>query len=83
MMKDRLPETGKDYFSGLGAEVFTIDLYDPKGYAFAYDLSKPIKKWHNYFDLVTNCGTTEHIENQKEVLSLFPYRVHAGQLSPA
>jgi hypothetical protein len=58
-----LPKTGKQYFESLGMKHNSIDLNGLDG-ALRLDLSKPIdkKEWLNNFDVVTNFGTTEHIE---------------------
>lgn len=59
-------DSGRGWLLSQGAkEVITIDLYEYGKDIFPLDLSKPIHIWKNYFDLVTNCGTSEHIENQK------------------
>jgi len=56
-----LPRTGKEYFQNLGMEHHSIDLNGLNG-ALKLDLSKPIDKWTGYFDVITNMGTTEHVE---------------------
>lgn len=58
--------TGKQYLTGLGADHTSIDLNGKDG-AIPLDLSKPIKQWNNYFDMLTNYGTTEHVRNQYHV----------------
>lgn len=58
-------QTGKQYFEKLKVkEIVVIDLHDPGDYAVPLDLSEPIGDWENHFDLVTNCGTTEHIAQE-------------------
>lgn len=60
-----VPEkTGKEYFRNKGCvEHVSLDLNGLDG-AVKVDLSKPIRNdsWHSYFDIVTNFGTTEHVE---------------------
>jgi len=53
----------KDYFASKGVEHVSVDLNGLDG-ALKLDLSKPEQflKWSNYFDIVTNFGTSEHIE---------------------
>jgi hypothetical protein len=61
-------QTGKRYLieeKGV-AEHISIDINAKNG-AIPLDLTKPIDKWNNYFDMVTNFGTTEHVDNQFEV----------------
>ena len=55
--------TGKEYFTRLGAEHISIDLNGRDG-ALKIDLSAPMDRhgWREYFDIVTNCGTAEHVE---------------------
>jgi len=65
-MKGIIPEkTGKEYFTNKGMEHISIDLNGKRG-ALKIDLSKPIinPNWVNYFDIITNLGTTEHVEPQ-------------------
>ena len=62
--KNRPPEkTGKRFFTNRGFEHTSIDINGKHG-AVVLDLSKPIIKpeWNGYFDIITNLGTTEHIE---------------------
>jgi hypothetical protein len=62
-MKWRPEGTAKNYLLGLGvAEHISIDINGKHG-ALKIDLSKAIDKWKEYFDLVTNFGTLEHVEN--------------------
>jgi len=51
------------YFEKLGASVTCIDINGKDG-AEALDLSKPITKYDNEFDLLINGGTCEHVDNQ-------------------
>ena len=58
---------GKEYFSNIGINHISID-WNGKNGALKLDLTKPLdKKFNNFFELVTNCGTTEHIRLQYEV----------------
>ena len=57
-------ETGKEYLSAHGAIHISIDRNGMDG-AIVLDLAKPIKLWRGKFDLVTNYGTSEHVQNQK------------------
>ena len=55
--------TGKNYLISKGAiEHISIDMNGKNG-ALVIDLSKKIDKWNGYFDMVTNYGTAEHVEN--------------------
>jgi len=56
-------KTGKEYFKNLGLKHISVDINGLDG-ALPLDLRKPEQfiKWHNYFDIITNAGTTEHIE---------------------
>lgn len=56
-------KTGKECYEGLGMEHCSIDLNGKDG-ALKLDLSKDILKddWNNHFHVITNSGTTEHIE---------------------
>lgn len=62
----------KDYFVGLGMEHISVDWNAEDG-AVPMDLRDlqpdfaPDGKWHQYFDIVTNIGTTEHVIPQKHV----------------
>lgn len=55
--------TGKAYFSKRGVEHISLD-FNGKDGAVALDLSEAIDKpeWSNHFDIITNSGTTEHVE---------------------
>lgn len=54
----------KKYFVSLGIkEHISVDI-NGKDCAIRMDLSKISDKWKNYFDVVTNFGTTEHVGNQ-------------------
>ena len=56
-------ETGKEYFKTRGVEHTSVDLNGLDG-ALPLDLTKPEQfvEWHGYFDIITNSGTTEHVE---------------------
>jgi len=55
--------TGKRYLLAKGVkEHISIDLNGKNG-ALRIDLSKSITQWVKYFDMVTNYGTAEHVEN--------------------
>jgi len=58
-------KTGKEYYESKGVLHTSIDLNGKRG-ALKIDLSKPIDKpeWKNHFDIITNLGTTEHVEPQ-------------------
>jgi len=61
---DPIPEkTGKQYFENRGLEHISVDLNGLDG-AQKRDLSRPeqFAEWNNYFDIVTNSGTSEHVE---------------------
>lgn len=65
-----VPEgTGKKYLLARGVtEHVSIDMNGKNG-ALRLDLSKPINnekegdKWYHYFDMVTNFGTAEHVQD--------------------
>lgn len=56
-------KTGKDYFTNLGYNHISVDLNGEDG-ALIKDLTDPedFKEYINYFDIITNSGTTEHVE---------------------
>ncbi len=58
-------EIAKQYFESLGIRHISIDLNGEDG-ALVLDLSKPIQNEEllGRFDVVTNFGTSEHVENQ-------------------
>ena len=61
-----LPLTVKHYWESKGVKHTSIDLNGEDG-TLPLDLSKPLpEKFYNAFDIVTNCGTSEHVENQFE-----------------
>ena len=55
--------TGKKYYRSLAVEHTSFDLNGRDG-ALPVDLGKPCTnpRWHHRFDIVTNSGTTEHVE---------------------
>lgn len=55
--------TGKQYYQSLGYRHVSVDLNGNNG-AEVRDLTKPdqFKDFYNQFDIVTNSGTTEHVE---------------------
>ena len=57
----------KDYAEARGCHHYSIDIHGQNG-SHPLDLSKSIedKFWHNNFDIVTNFGTAEHVEDQYE-----------------
>lgn len=60
--------TYKQYFESLGVNHTSID-WNGKNGAINRDLRTPL--WHEFgqFDVVTNIGTTEHVDDQKMVWS--------------
>lgn len=58
--------SGKEYFTSLGAEHVSIDLNGRLG-SLKMDLSKDLllerPEWRGYFDMVTNFGTIEHVQD--------------------
>lgn len=57
----------KAFFQEKGIHHTSFDINEKDG-AIKINLSKPIKEsYFNKFDIVTNFGTTEHIENQNQV----------------
>lgn len=59
--------TAKHYFTVKGAIHRSFDLNEEDG-AIPVDLCKPVPSTYwDYFDLVTNFGTSEHIKNQVQV----------------
>jgi SAM-dependent methyltransferase len=55
----------KEYFEARGVKHVSIDLNGEDG-ALKLDLCKPITGHKNKYDIVTNCGTIEHVDNQYE-----------------
>lgn len=59
-----IPEkTGKDYFLNRGFDHTSVDINGLHG-AVIRDLTRPeeFQDWHSTFDVLTNAGTTEHVE---------------------
>ncbi len=64
ILTKRIPEsTGKEYYENRGVHHTSFDINGEHG-ALRVDLSKPIsnRDWVSAFDIVTNSGTSEHIE---------------------
>lgn len=66
--------TGKEYFSAMGFTHTSVDINGEDG-SLIKDLRIPEQflEWHGKFDVVTNAGTTEHVEpheNQYEAFSI-------------
>ena len=55
--------TGKEYFKSLGYQHVSVDLNGQHG-AERLDLTKPeqFSTWHGHFHVITNAGTTEHVQ---------------------
>jgi hypothetical protein len=61
---DGIPErSGKAYYENRGVQHTSFDLNGKHG-ALRIDLAQPIEdpQWHGAFDIVTNVGTSEHVE---------------------
>jgi len=73
------------YFQMLGADVTCIDINGKDG-AEALDLSQPITKYDDKFDILINGGTCEHVDNQyicfQNVHRMCHYRSIAFHLGP-
>jgi hypothetical protein len=56
-------KTGKEYFTNRGYEHVSVDINGLHG-AVARDLTKPeqFHDWYDSWDVLTNSGTTEHVE---------------------
>ena len=70
---DSIPErTGKEYFENRGIFHTSVDLNGLHG-AIKIDLSKPAKtpEWVSYFDIITNAGTSEHVEPKQGQFECF------------
>jgi hypothetical protein len=62
--KESIPEeTGKEYFTNRGYSHTSVDINGQHG-ALVRDLSKPeqFSEWHNSCDILSNAGTSEHVE---------------------
>jgi hypothetical protein len=55
--------TGKQYYTSLDYDHISVDLNGANG-SLIKDLRYPkeFNHWNNYFDIITNAGTTEHVE---------------------
>ncbi len=61
----------KSYFDSIGIKCTSIDI-TKCGKSIQIDLRKPInKKFHNKYDIVTNIGTTEHIDTREGQFQTF------------
>ncbi len=60
---DIIEATGKQYFLNKGYHHISVDINGLHG-AVCKDLTRPeqFRDWYSYFDIVTNAGTTEHVE---------------------
>jgi len=60
---DIAEQTGKEYFSNRGFEHISVDTNGLHG-AIVRDLTRPeeFQDWHGAWDILTNIGTTEHVE---------------------
>lgn len=59
-----IPEnTGKEYFTNRGYQHTSVDINGLHG-AIARNLTRPeeFQDWHSSWDILTNSGTTEHVE---------------------
>ena len=62
-MKWHPDKTGKKYLLNKGVvEHISIDWHGRRG-AINRNLAKPINEWFGYFDMVTDFGTIEHVDN--------------------
>jgi len=69
LQRPAMPLTGKEFFSELGFKHTSIDINGKDG-ALKLDLREPIpKELFEAFQVVTNFGTTEHIDKQTPVFS--------------
>lgn len=56
-------KVARDYFKSLGLTHTSIDL-DGLHESLVLDLTVPLTGFYNKYDIVTNFGTSEHVENQ-------------------
>ncbi len=61
-------KTAKEYFTSLGVRHTSIDINGKDG-ALRVDLSIISDEHQNYFDIVTNYGTSEHVTQQYQVFA--------------
>jgi hypothetical protein len=57
-------KTGKDYFTNRGFQHVSVEDINGRNGALVRDLRKPdqFHEWHDWCDVLTNSGTTEHVE---------------------
>jgi hypothetical protein len=67
----------KHYFEKMGACHTSVDINGKDG-ALKLDLNSPLVISGGPFDLVTNFGTSEHVENQKSVFENIHYHCAEG-----
>lgn len=75
-------ETGKAYFLNRGFEHISVDINGRHG-AIVRDLTKPEQfiDWHGVYDVLTNAGTSEHVEpfeSQYECFSIIHDCIKVG-----
>ena len=58
-----VPKIAKTYFENIGVKHTSIDIGGQNG-SLKLNLSKPLNDFSNYFDLITNYGTSEHVSDQ-------------------
>jgi len=65
-------ETGKEYFANRGFEHVSVDHNGEHG-AIALDLRRPeqFEEWHGAWDVITNSGTTEHVDPHERQYECF------------
>lgn len=65
-------KTGKEFYQEKGYEHISVDLNGENG-SIIKDLSKENEfiEWHGYFDIITNFGTTEHVEPLEAQYTVF------------
>jgi len=78
-------DTGKEYFTNRGYEHVSVDVNGLHG-AVARDLTRPeqFQDWHGAWDILTNSGTTEHVEPleaQYECFSIIHDCVRTGGIA--
>jgi len=58
-------EIAKDYYESKGINHTSID-FNGQNRSIPFDLSQPLpEEFHNKFDIITNVGTIEHVENDQ------------------
>ncbi len=61
----------RKYFNSIGINCISVDISGKYG-SLKIDLREPIKKeFYNKFDIITNCGTTEHISPIEKQYQVF------------